>query len=60
MLATASKSEIEKRAFEIYEKGGRKAGRDLDDWLLAEKEILSNKSQKDRSRFSSRNEKITA
>jgi hypothetical protein len=30
---------ITKKAFEIYEKSGRKPGRDLDNWLEAEKVI---------------------
>ena len=30
---------IEKKAFEIYEKRGKEPGRDLDDWLEAERII---------------------
>jgi hypothetical protein len=32
--------QIRCRAYEIYEAHGRKDGRDLDDWLQAEAEIL--------------------
>ncbi len=31
--------EIAMRAYELWEKGGRQAGRDLDDWLHAEAEL---------------------
>ena len=31
---------IRKKAYEIYEKNGRKAGRDLNNWLEAEAIIL--------------------
>jgi hypothetical protein len=31
--------EIRKRAYELYEQRGRQAGRALDDWLTAEREI---------------------
>jgi hypothetical protein len=30
---------IQKKAFVLWEKDGRKAGRDLDYWLLAEKTV---------------------
>jgi hypothetical protein len=33
--------EIRKLAYELYEKSGRVAGRDLDNWLEAEKMILA-------------------
>ena len=33
---------IRKKAYEIYEKNGRKAGRDLNNWLEAEAIILKN------------------
>jgi hypothetical protein len=32
--------EIRRRAYELYEFRGREDGHDLDDWLLAEDEIL--------------------
>lgn len=31
--------EIRRRAYEIYLEGGEQPGRDLDDWLLAEREL---------------------
>jgi len=31
---------IEARAYEIYERRGRRIGRDLEDWLEAERETL--------------------
>jgi len=33
--------EIRRLAFEIYVEHGREEGRDLDDWLQAEAEVLS-------------------
>lgn len=30
---------IARRAYELYEQGGRQEGRDLDDWLKAEKQL---------------------
>lgn len=33
------KDKIAKKAYEIYEKRGRKHGAALEDWLLAEKEV---------------------
>ena len=35
---------IRKRAFEIYERRGREDGRELEDWLEAEKEVLEAKT----------------
>jgi hypothetical protein len=32
--------DIERRAYEFYEQRGREAGREWDDWLQAEREIL--------------------
>jgi DUF2934 family protein len=32
---------IERRAFELFEEGGRRMGRDLEDWLKAEHELLA-------------------
>ena len=34
---------VAKKAFEIYEKGGKEPGRDLDDWLEAERIIKQRK-----------------
>jgi len=34
-----SRDEIARLAFHIYETGGRRNGRDLDDWLAAEQEL---------------------
>jgi hypothetical protein len=31
---------IARRAFELYEKRGRQDGRDVDDWLQAEQELV--------------------
>jgi len=47
ILKDSQKSErvmetIRKKAYEIYEKNGRKAGRDLNNWLEAEAIILKN------------------
>ncbi|MCI0454257.1 MAG: DUF2934 domain-containing protein [Candidatus Dadabacteria bacterium] len=36
---------IEKRAYELFEKRGREHGRDLDDWLEAERMIKQTKKQ---------------
>jgi hypothetical protein len=33
--------EIRRRAYELYEEGGREDGRDLDDWLCAEAKITA-------------------
>lgn len=33
-------NDISKRAFEIFERNGRVFGRELDDWLQAEREFL--------------------
>ena len=35
-----SHHEISKRAYELYERGGRQDGRDQRDWLTAEREML--------------------
>jgi hypothetical protein len=34
-----SSAAIARRAYELYEKRGRQDGRDIDDWLLAEREL---------------------
>ena len=36
----ANRDDIARRAFELYCDRGRQHGRDLDDWLLAEHELL--------------------
>lgn len=36
---------IEKKAYEIYEKRGREHGKDLDDWLEAEKIVKKKKGK---------------
>ena len=35
-----SREGIARRAFELYERRGRQHGHDVDDWLLAERELL--------------------
>ena len=40
-IKKALHSSIAKRAFELYEAGGHPHGKDLDDWLEAERQILS-------------------
>lgn len=37
----ASQDQIRERAFEIYEKRGGKPGNDMQDWLSAERQILT-------------------
>jgi hypothetical protein len=39
------KSQIRQRAFELYQERGRKDGHELDDWLLAEEEITTQKTR---------------
>jgi hypothetical protein len=38
---SASQDRIRERAFEIYEKRGNKPGNDMQDWLRAERQILT-------------------
>ena len=38
--SASSQAEIERRARELFERGGRPIGRDLDHWLLAEADYL--------------------
>jgi len=40
-IKMALRSSIAKRAFELYEARGRTRGKDLDDWLEAEREIFT-------------------
>ncbi len=37
----ASQDQIRERAFEIYQKRGSKPGNDMQDWLRAERQILT-------------------
>jgi len=39
------KSQIRQRAFELYQERGREDGHELDDWLLAEEEITSQRTR---------------
>ncbi|HVB54909.1 MAG TPA: DUF2934 domain-containing protein [Candidatus Acidoferrales bacterium] len=39
-----SKEEIEKRAYEIYMERGSQGGRELQDWLAAEREVSQKQS----------------
>ena len=39
--------EIEKAAYELYEKSGRAGGRDLENWLEAEKAVKARHSRKE-------------
>jgi DNA-binding response OmpR family regulator len=43
-IKTALRSDIAKRAFELYEARGRKQGKDLEDWFEAERQILNIKT----------------
>lgn len=36
-----TREQIERRAFEIYEARGRQDGQDLEDWVLAEQELMA-------------------
>ena len=37
--SSVSREKIEQRAYEIFESRGGKHGNDLDDWLMAEREL---------------------
>jgi len=37
---------IRRRAYELFEKRGKEAGHDLDDWILAESEVAGNSAVK--------------
>jgi len=39
-----SREEIERRAYEIYEERGCEGGRELEDWLAAERELSQRSS----------------
>ena len=40
-----TQEQVRRRAFEIYEQRGREDGHELDDWLQAEAEVLSQQSK---------------
>jgi len=40
-----TRATIEKRAYEIYQQRGATPGRELDDWLTAEREIARERSR---------------
>jgi hypothetical protein len=40
MPKTVRHADVERRAYELYEQRGREDGRDWDDWLQAEREML--------------------
>ncbi len=53
------REQIARLAYEIYEKSGRAAGRDLQNWLAAEKTVLASRAAgDDRGRGSRR--RVTA
>jgi hypothetical protein len=47
-------AEITKMAFELYEKSGRVEGRDLDNWLEAEKLVTSRYNGQERRKYARR------
>jgi len=47
-------TEISKVASELYEKGGRIEGRDLDNWLEAEKIVISRYKEQERRKYGRR------
>jgi outer membrane protein TolC len=38
--------QIRQRAYQLYEKRGRVDGNDMDDWLIAEREVLGSRQAK--------------
>ena len=40
-VANPAREEIKRRAYEIYLERGEESGRDLEDWLRAERELAS-------------------
>ena len=40
MPTTPRREDVERRAYELYEQRGHEEGRDWDDWLQAEREML--------------------
>jgi hypothetical protein len=39
-VRTLTETEIAQRAYEIYERRGREQGADMEDWLMAERELM--------------------
>ena len=46
--------EIAERAYEIFEKSGRKPGRDLENWLAAESQLAASRKQDTSARTETR------
>ena len=44
VMSPAREEEIKRRAYEIYLERGEEPGRDLEDWLQAERELASARS----------------
>jgi hypothetical protein len=44
VLEAPSHDEIAMRAYELYQRRGETPGQDLDDWLVAERELLLERS----------------
>jgi len=44
-LSIDTQEQVRRRAFEIYEQRGREDGHELDDWLQAEAEVVSQRSR---------------
>ena len=47
MVTEARHEEVERRAYELYERRGREDGHDWDDWLQAEREIRGQERDSD-------------
>jgi hypothetical protein len=43
-MGNETREKIAKAAYEIYESSGREPGKDLQNWLMAEKSVLSKQS----------------
>lgn len=56
--AAPSRNEISLRAYELYERRGRKHGKDQQDWINAERELLSAQQAKN-SRAAQRREETS-
>jgi hypothetical protein len=37
--------EIRRQAYQLYEQGGRQQGRELDDWLQSESEVMAKRKK---------------
>jgi hypothetical protein len=59
-MGNETREQIAKLAYEIYEKSGRVAGRDLQNWLAAEKTVLSNRAVGERRSPGSRQRAATS